>query len=234
MSDESKQAELEKIAMVVMEDPGAPGFALLAEAHRGIEQFAEAERILEAGLASAPGDVAGHAAAVLLRLDLGDLEGARARLLEIVARESRGASRILTELADSEIDLAFEEAEAEPDQMIDADDVAQQAMRGDALDEPEPLFEPEAHPAFATETMAGLLEMQGDATRAESIRTGLGRERLVEEIELGAQVEAADDRSLEDSDAIGTAMAVAADRQERKVSTLEGWLRNLQDQRGAQ
>jgi len=109
-------------------------------------------------------------------------------------------------LSDQEIDLAFEDAETDPDHVIDADHVAQQAMRqvDGALDED--LLSTPAAP-FATRTMAELLERQGDSERASRIRAALD----------SAPGPA---KHLSDED-------VGQGRRKRLIMELEGWLDNL-------
>jgi len=111
---------------------------------------------------------------------------------------------------DDEIELAFEEAATDADAMVDATRVAQQAMRSGDLLEPEGTFTPALHPEFATETMADLLENQGDAAGAEQIR---------ESLEQAAAPAPLAPRPAQ-------RFAPGA-RRERIVRTLEGWLHNI-------
>lgn len=77
-------------------------------------------------------------------------------------------------VSDGELDRAFEEASPERDQMLDADDVAQRAIReADRALEAE-LTPDQVAPSFATATMAELLELQGDSEGASRIRSHLG------------------------------------------------------------
>jgi hypothetical protein len=112
------------------------------------------------------------------------------------------------ELSEQEIDLAFEDAATDPDQVIDADHVAQQAMRqvDGALDE-DLLSTPEA--PFATRTMADLLERQGDSERASRIRAVLAPA-------AGASANPA-----------GESEGAGHGRRQRIIIELEGWLENL-------
>jgi hypothetical protein len=109
-------------------------------------------------------------------------------------------------LSDDEIDLAFQDAETDPDQVIDADHVAQQAMRlvDGSLDE-DLISTPEA--PFATRTMAELLERQGDSERASRIRAALAPVPVPEA-----------HRSDEDT---------GHGRRQSAIIELEGWLENL-------
>ena len=95
--------------------------------------------------------------------------------LAAALRDSGGADALSAALSDVELEQAFEAAHPVADEMIDADRVAQQAMR--EVDR-ELVAAPVAPPAtFATGTMAELLERQGDAEGARRIRASLlGRE----------------------------------------------------------
>ena len=140
-----------------------------------------------------------------VRLGLELLEDGRSEAAaEALAAALRGASGGLGEaLSEVEIERAFAAAQPVADEVIDADRVAQQALR--ELDR-DALAAPPA--TFATGTMADLLERQGDAEGARRIRASLsGRE---------APARPRPPRR--------------ADR-ERIVATLERWLSNVR--RGA-
>ncbi len=115
------------------------------------------------------------------------------------------------QLADDEIEEAFEAAEAQPDEMISANTMAEQALLDHApsdeavgedahpdacLDEEIPAyerddeesgFELEEVRAFRTATMAGLLEAQGDRDRADRIRAEI-EEQPAAEVECSAAI----------------------------------------------
>lgn len=102
---------------------------------------------------------------------------------EIAAALTARTVAIPDAISDRELEAAFDEAEPEIDQMVDADRVAQVALRQVAADElgletplPDETTAPE-HPglpaSFATATMAELLERQGDAEGASRIRANL-------------------------------------------------------------
>lgn len=78
-------------------------------------------------------------------------------------------------------------------------------------------FDITASPAFATRTMAGLLERQGDSDRADSIRGVLGQSAPLEMDAAEAPADGADSASA--------AKDVAY--RERVVATLEKWLHNI-------
>lgn len=109
------------------------------------------------------------AARCLERLDAGRPDQARRVLAAAMA--GRGAAEPLgPPLSDLELDRAFERAEPVADDVIDADRVAQQAIR----EVDRELARQLPAPPFATRTMAELLERQGDLEGAQRIRASLG------------------------------------------------------------
>jgi hypothetical protein len=103
-------------------------------------------------------------------------------------------------LSEGELDRAFATAAPDRDQIIDADRMAHEAMRAASLDDPEPDSPDSANPIFATQTMAELLEKQGDASGAARIRAELAP------------------RSVD---------PWPRSRRDAVVATLESWLANL-------
>jgi hypothetical protein len=94
-------------------------------------------------------------------------------------------------LSEAELDEAFEVARPERENMIDADCVAQQAIRAADRELLRELGASSA-PPFATHTVADLLERQGDPEGAQRIRAaidssgdlrGRRREAVVAELE---------------------------------------------------
>jgi hypothetical protein len=80
-------------------------------------------------------------------------------------------------VTDQELELAFESAESDPEQMLDVDEIAERAIRQADTELPAPDVEPAAQEDFvelgasyATRTVAKLLERQGDAPAASRIR----------------------------------------------------------------
>jgi hypothetical protein len=110
-------------------------------------------------------------------LELGEMQEARRELERALAPGGPSGVPPLAEfsegVSDQELDHALEVAEPQTDQMLDADRVAQVAMRqaDEALGEDR--APDEVGPTFATRTMADLLERQGDAEGAARIRAGL-------------------------------------------------------------
>jgi len=209
------------------ESPDAPGrdFPGRAEALRRVGEADAALRLVRQGLARHPGSLEGYIAAALALLDLHHPEEAR-QALE-AALDAAGCAPIAAAaprfesgfdaLGESELDSAFAEASPERDSMIDADGIAFEAMRAAWLDEPEgqsarpgttfagdaldegaeeefPVDSP-----FHTRTMADLLERQGDAGAADTIRKVLERQPP----------------------------AVVDERRAALIQTLEGWLARL-------
>ena len=145
-------------------------------------------------------------------LEQGQVDQAR-RVLASLAGDAAGpdfpvtAPDLSADLSDQELDSAFEAARPDPEQVVDADRVAQEAMReaDRALAEERGL---DAGPTFETRTMADLLEQQGDSGGATRIR-----ERI--------------EKAVSD----GTAPAPAGTpKRRRAVSELERWLDNLRVQ----
>jgi len=112
------------------------------------------------------------------------------------------------DVTEGEIAQAFDSAEPDQDQVVDADRVAQDAMRDAALDQPEAVSVSSGR-MFATQTMAELLERQGDAEGAAQIRVTL-------EEDAGPFDSGADLNRLD-----------PPDRRERVITVLEHWLENL-------
>jgi hypothetical protein len=198
----------------------AGSWARDAEAKRRAGHPEQARRLAEAGLVDEPHDFAGRAVLALACLDLGDPEGARRALEPAVTQLASSApepldagpalddepfavqSDPLEDLAENELEHAFAQVEAESVEVWTTNRVAEAALRSVESGRPEgvvDLAEPES--PFATETVATLLERQGDPERARAIRRTIERE-----------VETAGD---------------APEVHQRWVGTLERWLENL-------
>lgn len=122
-------------------------------------------------------------------------------------------------LEDAEIDQAFESAEAQPDEMVDANKVVEQTLRREELDAPEGEFASlSSTPTFATRTVAELLERQGDREGADAIRSSLGSL-------TGDELDAAEVPE-EEAPSDGISGADPAETV-RIVATLQSWLENL-------
>jgi predicted Zn-dependent protease len=208
------EAEIERLERIVAGDDAAPAFPALAEAHRRSGDPKRAEEVARAGLACRPDHVAGGVALGLALIDQGRPEDAR-RVLERTLEatpEQVLAQRALEELGgsprtsaifdglDSELDAAFELARPEAEVMVDANDLASEAVRrADAApEEATDLVTSQGSP-FATRTVADLLEQQGDPGNAEALRRSLGEKA----------------RHPDD------------EGRRRVVATLEGWLMKL-------
>ena len=189
-----------------------------AEAERRAGRPEQARRLAEAGLAEEPYELSGRLVLALACLDLHDLESARAALEPAVAAWSLEAaeplalgsapgepfavqSDPLADLAENELERAFAHAEAEPAEVWTTNRVAEAALRSVERGEPEGVHLEEPDSPFATETVASLLERQGDVGRARAIRRALTGE--AEPAEL------------------------SPDERKHWVATLERWLDNL-------
>lgn len=191
-------AEIERLERIVAGDAAAPAFPALAEAHRRSGDPKRAEEVARAGLARRPDHVAGGVALGLALIDLGRPEEARSvleRTLEVTPEQVL-AQRALDELGgvpatsrifdalDSELDAAFAQARPEAEAMLDANDLASEAVRqADPAPEEAAELVTAAGSPFATRTVADLLERQGDHRNADALRRGLGEktERADEE-----------------------------------------------------
>jgi hypothetical protein len=213
VSDWMTQDQIARLEARVDADPGAPEFPAFAEALRRSGCSREAERVARRGLERKPGSLEGGVALALALLDQGRSDDARRELAARVA-ESLAARGFVAapatsgdfdvEVTQGELDRAFAAAEPDRDQVVDADRVAQNAMREANLELPEE-FSAVADPLFATRTMADLLESQGDPDTASRIRVALEADAS------SARVASSGDR----------------DRRQRIITTLESWLANL-------
>ena len=189
-----------------------------AEAARRAGRPEQARRLAEAGLVEEPYELSGRVVLALACLDLGDASGARRALEPGAARVSSIApeplvleaaedepfhvqSDPLADLAENELEHAFERAESEPVEAWTTNRVAEAALQAVEGGEPEGVRAETPDSPFATETVASLYERQGDPERARAIR-----------------------RSLQGDAEEG---AAAPDERKRWVGTLERWLDNL-------
>jgi hypothetical protein len=215
MSDE-RLAALER---AVEQDPGAPGFAALAEAHRRAGRLGAAERVARRGLERDPEARDGTLALGLVLFDLGRAREARSLLASLLddtlAVPAEPAAPPHGPVSEAELDVAFDRAETDVEELIDPNRVAAAAVAhvdagaDDGLDEgagPEPIGG-----AFATATMAELLERQGDRSGASRIRAALG--------------------SPAAPPAAPAARAGGSARRQQWIDTLERWLDNLRGDR---
>ena len=140
--------DLASLHAAVVADPGCSAFPALAESHRRAGRFADARRVAEEGLGVRPDDRDGQLALGLALLDLGELSAAREVLaggLSLALSPMLNASAVgvyaapqawqsgagespLGEPDDLEIDRAFESAESDPDEMMDANRVAERVL----------------------------------------------------------------------------------------------------------
>jgi hypothetical protein len=187
--------------------------AAQAERERRAGRPERARELAQAALDCAAPHPAARIAHVLALVDCGDLVSAH-RALEAAYAAFGGelatgddahepAPAPLAALADDELEDAFETAEAERDEMHDANHVAAAALELIEDGVPEGVDLTSARSPFATETVASLLERQGQRERADEVRSaararGQFREQRLDEA-----------------------------RRERVVATLSRWLDNL-------
>ncbi len=189
-------------------------------------------------------------------LDEGRAEEARGELARALGATQAMAVPMQDPLSEQEFERAFDAAEPEVDQMIDADRVAQVALRQAGADEPhvegeggDPAErqEPDALPeGFATATMAELLERQGDTDGASRIRASLSAaapEAPADGLEAPAEVLEAPAEVLEAPAEVLEAPAEVLEAPDRPlessgrpsrrevVRTLERWLDNVREAR---
>ena len=170
------QAALDEIARLEAQmggNPSASAFPALAEANRRAGRAKEAERVAREGLRNRPGFMAGRVALSLALLDLGCIDEARTELLQVlemipdhalaanalslVASHDDGGieqaaetSGPLSDLAEEELENAFLDAEAQPDEMLSANRLAVDAVREIEQDQPEGVmpFPADSRPAI--------------------------------------------------------------------------------------
>lgn len=232
MSDRTAQDRWARLEACVASDPGAAEFPSLAEALRRAGRLAEAEEVVRSGLDCKPGCLDGTLVLALTLLDLGRTEAARGALAEfaserfaehllpqaealdavhpVVAAPIEAAGDFSGDVTEGELESAFDAAEPVLDEIVDADRVAEVAMRAAELDAPEELAAVTSEPIFATRAMAELLERQGDAQGASRIL---------------ASLEASDD-----ADTPPPGLAIDLGEREQAILTLESWLANLRSE----
>jgi len=192
-------------------DSESAELAARAESARRAGQLDRARELAGAALESAAAHPAAHVAYVLALIDSGDLVSAH-RALEhaytalggvVEPSEDAREAAPLAALADDELEYAFDAAEAQRDEMHDANHVAAATLELVEEGTPEGVDLASADSPFATETVAGLLERQGQRARADEVRSaarmrGQFREQRLDEV-----------------------------HRERVVATLTRWLDNL-------
>ena len=188
-------------------DPESHSLAAHAEEERRAGRPERARELAEAALETEAPHPAAHIAHVLALIDSGDLVSAHRALERAYERLGgapiEGAAAPLGALAEDELETALEAAEVEREEMHDANDVAAAALQLIEDGDPEGVdLASEASP-FATETVATLLERQGQNERAEEVRVAARRRGQFREA------------SLDEG------------RRDRVVATLEHWLENL-------
>ena len=215
-------------------DPSASAFPALAEANRRAGRAKEAERVAREGLRERPALLAGRVALSLALLDLGRIDEARTELIRVLETNPHHAPaanalhraapldhptmeeleenpELLNDLAEDELENAFQDAEAQPDEMLSPNRVVAAAVRGVDQDEPEGVMPFSADSPFATETVAGLLEQQKHRGEAGAVREALEGPP--------ASATLATDPGVAFHDTMNQRASV--------IATLERWLENL-------
>jgi tetratricopeptide (TPR) repeat protein len=199
----------------VRKDPGAPGFAALAELLRRSGRLDEAEQTARRGLGRKPDAEGGRLVLALCLIDQGRSGEARAEL-EALSADLLAAHALSApspgDVSDAEFDAAFEDAETDLERVVDPNRVAAEAVSyvdgpPGATSEPS-LIEALEGSAFATATMAELLERQGDADGAARVRAAV------------ASAQPSSQAGHPDSE-----------WRQRTVATLQRWLDNLRGER---
>ena len=184
-------------------------FAMLAEGHRRAGMTDQAEQLARSGLEEHPDCAEGALVMALVLLDQNRAAEAR-RVIEAwadtnlgveVTDESASGETFGGAVSDQELEIAFESAETDRDQVIDADTIAQQAVSETEVDFADEFASPDS--SFATRTIADLLEQQGDEQHASQIR------------------------AMMDSSSSDTA-AKTQDRNARKIERLQRFLISIQ------
>jgi hypothetical protein len=151
-------------------------FAMLAEGHRRAGLLDQAEDLARCGLDEQPDCAEGALVLALVLMDLRREEEARRLIADWTERylgvevtdDSVSADTFGAEVSDGELEVAFESAETDRDQVIDADTIAQQAVSETESDLGDEFVSPGS--SFATQTVADLLAQQGDEQRASQVR----------------------------------------------------------------
>ncbi len=206
-------------------------FAARAERERRAGNARSALEIARTGLAAEPRHIAGRVAAGLALLDLGLVAEARRELEQVVHVPEPEIAAPLSDLAESELDRAFEAAAPERDSMLDAEGIAMQAVT--AVEDNEPDAGPELPAeAFRTQSMARLLEQQGDAAAAEAIRQSLRDADGDAEAEVWAPAPASAEPSGTAGGETSAPPRVKRPRRRTRIAVLERWLHNVRRGQG--
>jgi lipopolysaccharide biosynthesis regulator YciM len=181
---------------------------MLAEGHRRAGMLDQAEQLARSGLDEHPDCAEGALVLALVLLDQSRDGVARRVILDWadtnlgveVTDQSDSDETFGAAVSDGELEMAFESAETDRDEVIDADSIAQQAVSEAELDLADEIVSPDS--SFATRTVADLFAQQGDEPRASRIR------------------------AMMDSSASDAAVKTSG-RSARKIDRLERWLVNI-------
>ncbi|MFB3117458.1 MAG: hypothetical protein ACE1ZP_01715 [Myxococcota bacterium] len=151
-------------------------FAMLAEGHRRAGMMDQAEDLARSGFDEHPDCAEGALVLALVLLDRNRGEEARrvigawadTNLGVEVTGESVLVESFGGEVSDQELEIAFEFAETDRDEVIDADTIVQQVVSETEFDFADEFASSDS--SFATRTVADLLAQQGDEQHASRIR----------------------------------------------------------------
>jgi len=181
---------------------------MLAEGHRRAGLTEQAEQLARAGIDEHPDNPEGALVMALVLLDQDRADEARqvierwadTNLGVEVTDDSDSDDDFSGEVSDGELETAFASAEPDRDEVIDADAIAQQAMRDAQFDPADEFARPDS--SYATRTVADLLAQQGDEQSASRIRAMVDSTRVA-------------------------AAPVVRNRNAAKIQRLERWLSNI-------
>jgi len=151
-------------------------FAMLAEGHRRAGMLDQAEQMARGGLDEHPDCPEGVLVMALVQMDR-DRNAEARRVIEewvdthlgVEVMDGSAEGRDFEgQVSEGELEDAFAFAEADRDSMLDADAIAQQAMRETEAEPADDFARPGS--SFATRTVANLLAQQGDERGASRIR----------------------------------------------------------------
>lgn len=180
---------IEALRRLVEDDPGHPSFPVWVEWLRRQGRLDEARGAAESGLDDAPGRAEGRAALALVHLDRDDASAAREALVRAIT--ALPGAEVLSpppadepapvELDDAleaeEIDEAFLQAEARPEEMMSANDIAERAMA-------EAMATPEVDAAEALDAAPASIELEPQSAPAPD---AADRARVIATLELWLQ-----------------------------------------------
>lgn len=165
--DPIEAARIARDALLHGDDAALRAALALALLDQG--EVEEARHALEMLLEALAGDDVGLHAGVSVGVD-----AAHSSMISdnTLAAATAAALELVGSLDDASFERALEAAETQHELMLDADSVAEQALREIPAELPDELL-PSADSPFATRTFADLLERQGHEEEADTLRSSL-------------------------------------------------------------